>query len=274
MKYTVSIISFVLISIVCSAQEYPTWMFNNQPSCAVGISLPAVQDPVLGKEMAILMADLCHGLSNKQYNEVSQRTSSSFVESRYTYQNVVEIQIVVPQKEAILQNQTLSNGSVITLVKYKETPSNDTIYCQWYETIDEKQYKSELMILDNQQHSIMISNIDGTISCHQTIMGEKGRFVMSYHSNPKLSNTMMADAVNSADGGYELINRLMQAVKSTMSIKKGDTHNPSMIIDQRSDGYLRAHKTHQIEESVALSIDYFPVDKKYYTITINPTIIK
>ena len=105
MRKCTTFVMLLLIGITCFAQDYPTWMFNNQQSCAVGISLPAVQDPVLGKEMAILVADLCHGLSNKQYNEVSQRTSSSFVESRYTYQNVVEIQIVVPQKEAILQTK-------------------------------------------------------------------------------------------------------------------------------------------------------------------------
>ena len=114
----------------CIAQEYPTWMFNNQPSCAVGISQPAAQDAVLGKEMALLVADLCYGLSNKQYNEVSQITQSSFKDGKYTYQYIAEIQIVMPRRESILQSQTLSNGSVMTLVKYSETMSNDTIYCQ------------------------------------------------------------------------------------------------------------------------------------------------
>lgn len=276
MKYIVSIIFSVLVSIACFSQDYPTWIFRQEASCAVGISLPAAQDSVFGKEMAILVADLCHGLSNKQYNKATQITQSSFSNDQYSYEYLyrADIQAIVPQRKTILQTQTLSNGSVVTLVKYKEIPSYDTIYCQWSEVINGNQYKSELMILDNQQRSIVISNINGTISYHQTIMGDKVRSVMSYYSNPKLSNIMMVDAVNSADGGYELINRLMQAVKSTMNIKKGNTHNPFMIIDEGSDGSLRASKTHQIEESVALSIDYFPVDKKHYTITINPTIIK
>lgn len=259
----------------CIAQEYPTWMFNNQPSCAVGISQPAAQDAVLGKEMALLVADLCYGLSNKQYNEVSQITQSSFKDGKYTYQYIAEIQIVMPRRESILQSQTLSNGSVMTLVKYSETMSNDTIYCQWHETIDEKQYTSELMIVDNQQHSITIRNADGNISCHQTIiMGEKIRSAMNYYSKSKLSNTMMADAVNSEDGGYELINRLMQAVKSTLNIKKWNTPDAQMITDQEIGGSFRALKKYEMKESVALSVAYFPMDTNHYTLTIIPTITK
>ena len=95
MKYIVSIISFVLISIVCFAQDYPTWMFNNQPSCAVGISLPAVQDSDFAEDISVLVANFAYGLSNKKYNQAKQLMNSKFIDGEYSYESALQIQIVL-----------------------------------------------------------------------------------------------------------------------------------------------------------------------------------
>ena len=101
MKYTVSIISFVLISITCFAQEYPTWMFNNQPSCAVGISLPTVQDSDFAEDISVLVANFAYGLSNKKYNQAKQVMNSKFIDGEYRYESALQIQIVHPQVDSI-----------------------------------------------------------------------------------------------------------------------------------------------------------------------------
>ena len=160
MRKCTTFVMLLFISITCFAQDYPTWMFNQEANCAVGISLPAAQDAVLGKEMAILVANLSYGLSDEQYNEAEQITNSylNFTEERYDYEHLLRVKITIPQIDSIKYTQTLTNGSVVTLVKYTDKMSNNTISCDLYESLNEEGYNSR----------IELQSADKAITIYQT----------------------------------------------------------------------------------------------------------
>ena len=269
MKYTVSIISFVLISITCFAQDYPTWMFNNQPSCAVGISLPAVQDVDLAEDMSVLVANFAYGLSNKKYNQAKQVMNSKFIDGEYRYESALQIQIVHPQVDSIKNTNTLSNGSMVSLVKYKDAPPKDTIYCEVYEKFENEKYYYNIQIGSNNRF-ITIENHDNMLA-YNLRSGNKVMQRDNYALQPK---HIISNAANIYDGGVELIYRLIQSVQSTLKIKKElqptAQHMINVVEKGETGSELSVLENTLNEGNVALTINYFPINKVNYRLSIIP----
>lgn len=269
MKYTVSIISFVLISIVCFAQEYPTWMFNNQPSCAVGISLPAVQDSDFAEDISVLVANFAYGLSNKKYNQAKQVMNSQFIDGEYSYESALQIQIVHPQVDSIKNTNTLSNGSMVSLVKYKDAPPKDTIYCEVYEKFENEKYYYNIQIGSNNRF-ITIENHDNMLA-YNLRSGNKVMQRDNYALQPK---HIISNAANIYDGGVELIYRLIQSVQSTLKIKKElqptAQHMINVVEKGETGSELSVLENTLNEGNVALTINYFPINKVNYRLSIIP----
>ena len=269
MKYIVSIISFVLISIVCFAQDYPNWMFNNQTSCAVGISLPAVQDVDLAEDMSVLVANFVYGLSNKKYNQAKQVMNSKFIDGEYRYESALQIQIVHPQVDSIKNTNTLSNGSMVSLVKYKDAPPKDTIYCEVYEKFENEKYYYNIQIGSNNRF-ITIENHDNILA-YNLRSGHKVMQSNNYALQPK---HVISNAVNIYDGGLELIYRLIQSVQSTLKIKKELQPTAQYMVHVAEKGEtgseLSVLENTLDEGNVALTINYFPINKVNYRLSIIP----
>lgn len=269
MKYIVSIISFVLISIVCFAQDYPTWMFNNQPSCAVGISLPAVQDSDFAEDISVLVANFAYGLSNKKYNQAKQVMNSKFIDGEYRYESALQIQIVHPQVDSIKNTNTLSNGSMVSLVKYKDAPPKDTIYCEVYEKFENEKYYYNIQIGSNNRF-ITIENHDNMLA-YNLRSGNKVMQRDNYALQPK---HIISNAANIYDGGLELIYRLIQSVQSTLKIKKELQPTAQYVVHVAEKGEtgsgLSVLENTLDEGNVALTINYFPINKVNYRLSIIP----
>ena len=275
MKYIVSIISFVLISITCFAQEYPTWMFNQKSSCAVGISLPAAQDAVLGKEMAILIANLSYGLSDERYNEVQQLTESylNFTEERYDYEHLLRVKITIPQIDSIKYTQTLTNGSVVTLVKYTDEMSNNTISCDLYESLNEEGYNSR----------IELQSADKAITIYQTndivSYGLKSGDRVIQQEYPLQPKHLMARVSHIYDGGYDLIRTLLESIESVLDMNQSKA-NPQSIVKHTIDPVNPEKAQTEILSSamnrgkVSLQTTFSPIDKVHYTLSVTPTVSK
>lgn len=275
MKYTVSIIFSVLISITCFAQEYPTWMFDQKSSCAVGISLPAVQDAVLGKEMAILMSSLSYGLSDEQYNEVQQLTESylNFTKERYDYEHLLRVKITIPQIDSIKYTQTLTNGSVVTLVKYTDEMSNNTISCDLYESLNEEGYNSR----------IELQSADKAITIYQTndivSYGLKSGDRVIQQEYPLQPKHLMARVSHIYDGGYDLIRTLLESIESVLDMNQSKA-NPQSIVKHTIDPVNPEKAQTEILSSamnggkVSLQTTFSPIDKVHYTLSVTPTVSK
>lgn len=275
MKYTVSIIFSVLISITCFAQEYPTWMFDQKSSCAVGISLPAVQDAVLGKEMAILMSSLSYGLSDEQYNEVQQLTESylNFTKERYDYEHLLRVKITIPQIDSIKYTQTLTNGSVVTLVKYTDEMSNNTISCDLYESLNEEGYNSR----------IELQSADKAITIYQTndivSYGLKSGDRVIQQEYPLQPKHLMARVSHIYDGGYDLIRTLLESIESVLDMNQSKA-NPQSIVKHSIDPVNPEKAQTEILSSamnggkVSLQTTFSPIDKVHYTLSVTPTVSK
>ena len=270
MKYIVSIISFVLISIVCFAQDYPTWMFNNQPSCAVGISLPAVQDSDFAEDISVLVANFAYGLSNKKYNQAKQLMNSKFIDGEYSYESALQIQIVHPQVDSIKNTNTLSNGSMVSLVKYKDAPPKDTIYCEVYEKFENEKYDYNIQIFGSNNRFIAIENHDNVFA-YNLRSGNKVMQRDNYALQPK---HIISNAANIYDGGVELIYRLIQSVQSTLKIKKELQPTAQYMVHVAEKGEtgseLSVLENTLNEGNVALTINYFPINKVNYRLSIIP----
>ena len=275
MKYTVSIIFSVLISITCFAQEYPTWMFDQKSSCAVGISLPAVQDAVLGKEMAILMSSLSYGLSDEQYNEVQQLTESylNFTKERYDYEHLLRVKITIPRIDSIKYTQTLTNGSVVTLVKYTDEMSNNTISCDLYESLNEEGYNSR----------IELQSADKAITIYQTndivSYGLKSGDRVIQQEYPLQPKHLMARVSHIYDGGYDLIRTLLESIESVLDMNQSKA-NPQSIVKHTIDPVNPEKAQTEILSSamnggkVSLQTTFSPIDKVHYTLSVTPTVSK
>ena len=275
MKYTVSIIFSVLISITCFAQEYPTWMVDQKVSCAVGISLPAVQDAVLGKEMAILVANLSYGLSNEHYNEAEQITNSylNFTEERYDYEHLLRVKITIPQIDSIKYTQTLTNGSVVTLVKYTDEMSNNTISCDLYESLNEEGYNSR----------IELQSADKAITIYQTndivSYGLKSGDRVIQQEYPLQPKHLMARVSHIYDGGYDLIRTLLESIESVLDMNQSKA-NPQSIVKHTIDPVNPEKAQTEILSSamnggkVSLQTTFSPIDKVHYTLSVTPTVSK
>ena len=275
MKYTVSIIFSVLISITCFAQEYPTWMFDQKASCAVGISLPAVQDAVLGKEMAILMSSLSYGLSDEQYNEVQQLTESylNFTKERYDYEHLLRVKITIPRIDSIKYTQTLTNGSVVTLVKYTDEMSNNTISCDLYESLNEEGYNSR----------IELQSADKAITIYQTndivSYGLKSGDRVIQQEYPLQPKHLMARVSHIYDGGYDLIRTLLESIESVLDMNQSKA-NPQSIVKHTIDPVNPEKAQTEILSSamnggkVSLQTTFSPIDKVHYTLSVTPTVSK
>lgn len=272
MKYIVSIISFVLISIVCFAQDYPTWMFNHQPSCAVGISLPTVQDAVLGKEMAILVANLSYGLSDEQYNEVQQLTESylNFTKERYDYEHLLRVKITIPQIDSIKYTQTLTNGSVVTLVKYTDEMSNNTISCDLYESLNEEGYNSRIE-LQSADKAITIYQTNDIVS-YGLKSGDRV-IQQEYRLQPK---HIIAGVSNIYDGGYDLIRTLLESVELVLDMNRSNTHPQSVVRHTVDSANQEKTQTEVLsrgwnEGKVSLQTSFSPIDKLHCKLSAIPT---
>lgn len=275
MKYTVSIIFSVLISITCFAQEYPTWMFDQKSSCAVGISLPAAQDAVLGKEMAILIANLSYGLSDEQYNEVQQLTESylNFTKERYDYEHLLRVKITIPQIDSIKYTQTLTNGSVVTLVKYTDEMSNNTISCDLYESLNEEGYNSRIE-LQSADKAITIYQTNDIVS-YDLKSGDRV-IQQEYPLQPK---HLMARVSHIYDGGYDLIRTLLESIESVLDMNQSKA-NPQSIVKHTIDPVNPEKAQTEILSSamnrgkVSLQTTFSPIDKVHYTLSVTPTVSK
>ena len=270
MKYIVSIISFVFISIVCFAQDYPNWMFNNQPSCVVGISLPTVQDSDFAEDISVLVANFAYGLSNKKYNQAKQVMNSKFIDGEYRYESALQIQIVHPQVDSIKNTNTLSNGSMVSLVKYKDAPPKDTIYCEVYEKFENEKYYYNIQIFGSNNRSIAIENHDNMLA-YNLRSGNKVMQSNNYALHPK---HVISNAANIYDGGLELIYRLIQSVQSTLKIKKELQPTAQYVVHVAEKGETGSELSvleHTLNEgNVALTINYFPINKVNYRLSIIP----
>lgn len=276
MKYTVSIIFSVLISITCFAQEYPTWMFDQKASCAVGISLPAVQDAVLGKEMAILVANLSYGLSDEHYNEAEQITNSylNFTEERYDYEHLLRVKITIPQIDSIKYTQTLTNGSVVTLVKYTDEMSNNTISCDLYERLNEEGYNSR----------IELQSADKAITIYQTndivSYGLKGGDRVIQQEYPLQPKHLMARVSHIYDGGYDLIRTLLESVGLVLDMNRSKAHPQSIVKHTINNPVTQEEAQSEILSSamnggkVSLQTTFSPIDTVHYTLSVTPTVSK
>ena len=269
MKKITSVISFVLISIVCFAQDYPTWMFNNQPSCAMGISLPTVQDSDFAEDISVLVANFAYGLSNKKYNQAKQVMNSKFIDGEYRYESALQIQIVHPQVDSIKNTNTLSNGSMVSLVKYKDAPPKDTIYCEVYEKFENEKYYYNIQIGSNNRF-ITIENHDNMLA-YNLRSGNKVMQSNNYALQPK---HVISNAANIYDGGLELIYRLIQSVQSTLKIKKELQPTAQYMVHVAEKGEtgseLSVLENTLDEGNVALIINYFPINKVNYRLSIIP----
>lgn len=269
MKKITSVISFVLISIVCFAQDYPTWMFNNQPSCAIGISLPTVQDSDFAEDISVLVANFAYGLSNKKYNQAKQVMNSKFIDGEYRYESALQIQIVHPQVDSIKNTNTLSNGSMVSLVKYKDAPPKDTIYCEVYEKFENEKYYYNIQIGSNNRF-ITIENHDNMLA-YNLRSGNKVMQSNNYALQPK---HVISNAANIYDGGLELIYRLIQSVQSTLKIKKELQPTAQYMVHVAKKGEtgseLSVLENTLDEGNVALTINYFPINKVNYRQSIIP----
>lgn len=270
-----NILSFVLISIVCFAQDYPTWIFNNQSSCAVGISLPAAQDAVLGKEMAILIANFSYGLSNERYNEVQQLTESylNFTKERYDYEHLLRVKITIPQIDSIKYIQTLTNGSVVTLVKYTDEMSNNTISCDIYESLNEEGYNSRIE-LQSADKAIIIYQTNDIVS-----YGLKSGDRVIQQEYPLQPNHLMARVSHIYDGGYDLIRTLLESVELVLDMNQSKA-NPQSIVKHTIDPVNPEKAQTEILSSamnrgkVSLQTTFSPIDKVHYTLSVTPTVSK
>lgn len=270
-----NIISFVLISIVCFAQDYPTWMFNNQPSCAVGISLPAAQDAVLGKEMAILIANFSYGLSNERYNEVQQLTESylNFTKERYDYEHLLRVKITIPQIDSIKYTQTLTNGSVVTLVKYTDEMSNNTISCDLYESLNEEGYNGRIEL--QSADKVMIIYQTNNIVSYSLKSGDR----VIHQEYPLQPKHLMARVSHIYDGGYDLIRTLLESIELVLDMNQSKA-NPQSIVKHTVDPVNPEKAQTEILSSamnrgkVSLQTTFSPIDKVHYTLSVTPTVSK
>ena len=272
MKYTVSIIFSVLISITCFAQEYPTWMFNQKSSCAVGISLPAAQDAVLGKEMAILIANLSYGLSDERYNEVQQLTESylNFTEERYDYEHLLRVKITIPQIDSIKYTQTLTNGSVVTLVKYTDEMSNNTISCDLYESLNEEGYNSRIE-LQSADKVVIIYQTNNIVS-YSLKSGDRV-IQQEYPLQPK---HLMERVSHIYDGGYDLIRTLLESVELVLDMNRSNTHPQSVVRHTVDSANQEKTQTEVLsrgwnEGKVSLQTSFSPIDKLHCKLSAIPT---
>ncbi len=275
MKLILSIFAFVLISIRSVAQEYPDWIFNNQSSCAVGISLPAAQDAVLGKEMAILIANFSYGLSNERYNEVQQLTESylNFTKERYDYEHLLRVKITIPQIDSIKYTQTLTNGSVVTLVKYTDEMSNNTISCDLYESLNEEGYNSRIE-LQSADKAIIIYQTNDIVS-----YGLKNGDRVIQQEYPLQPKHLMARVSHIYDGGYDLIRTLLESVELVLDMNQSKA-NPQSIVKHTVDPVNQEKAQTEILSSamnrgkVSLQTTFSPIDKVHYTLSVTPTVSK
>lgn len=271
-----TIIFFGILNInILFAQEYPTWMFDQKASCAVGISLPAVQDAVLGKEMAILVANLSYGLSDERYNEVQQLTESylNFTEERYDYEHLLRVKITIPQIDSIKYTQTLTNGSVVTLVKYTDEMSNNTISCDLYESLNEEGYNSR----------IELQSADKAITIYQTndivSYGLKSGDRVIQQEYPLQPKHLMARVSHIYDGGYDLIRTLLESIESVLDMNQSKA-NPQSIVKHTIDSVNPEKAQTEILSSamnggkVSLQTTFSPIDKVHYTLSVTPTVSK
>lgn len=275
MKYSLFFCAIWLGSITCFAQEYPTWMFDQKASCAVGISLPAVQDAVLGKEMAILVANLSYGLSDERYNEVQQLTESylNFTEERYDYEHLLSVKITIPQIDSIKYTQTLTNGSVVTLVKYTDEMSNNTISCDLYESLNEEGYNSR----------IELQSADKAITIYQTndivSYGLKSGDRVIQQEYPLQPKHLMARVSHIYDGGYDLIRTLLESIELVLDMNQSKA-NPQSIVKHTIDPVNPEKAQTEILSSamnggkVSLQTTFSPIDKVHYTLSVTPTVSK
>ena len=259
----------------CFAQEYPTWMFDQETSCAVGISLPAAQDSVLGKEMATLMTSLSYGLSDEQYNEVQQRTKSylNFTKERYDYEHLLRVKITIPQIDSIKYTQTLTNGSVVTLVKYTGEMSNNTISCDLYESLNEEGYNGR----------IELQSADKAITIYQTndivSYGLKSGDRVIQQEYPLQPKHLMARVSHIYDGGYDLIRTLLESIELVLDMNQNKT-NPQSIVKHTIDPVNQEKAQTEILSSamnggkVSLQTTFSPIDKVHYTLSVTPIVSK
>lgn len=275
LKHFIVITFFILLSITCFAQDYPTWMFNNQPSCAVGISLPAVQDAVLGKEMAILMANLSYGLSDEQYNEVQQLTKSylNVTEERYDYEHLLRVKITIPQIDSIKYIQTLTNGSVVTLVKYTDEMSNNTISCDLYESLNEEGYNSR----------IELQSADKAITIYQTndivSYGLKSGDRVIQQEYPLQPKHIMVGVSNIYDGGYDLIRTWLESVELVLNMNQSEALPQSVVRHTVDSANQEKAQTEVLSSAmnrgkVSLKTTFSPIDKVHYKLSVTPTVSK
>lgn len=275
MKYSLFFCAIWLGSITCFAQEYPTWMFNQKASCAVGISLPAVQDTVLGKEMAILVANLSYGLSDEQYNEAEQITNSylNFTEERYDYEHLLRVKITIPQIDSIKYTQTLTNGSVVTLVKYTDEMSNNTISCDLYESLNEEGYNGRIEL--QSADKVMIIYQTNNIVSYSLKSGDR----VIHQEYPLQPKHLMARVSHIYDGGYDLIRTLLESIESVLDMNQSKA-NPQSIVKHTIDPVNPEKAQTEILSSamnggkVSLQTTFYPIDKLHYTLSVTPTVSK
>lgn len=276
MKCSLFFCAICIVSITCFAQDYPTWMFNQEANCAVGISLPAAQDAVLGKEMAILVANLSYGLSNERYNEVQQLTESylNFTEERYDYEHLLRVKITIPQIDSIKYTQTLTNGSVVTLVKYTYKMSNDTISCNLYESLDEEGYNSRIK-LQSADRSIIIYQTNDVVS-YKLKSGD--RVILQEY--PLQSKHLMARVSNIYDGGYDLIRTLLESVGLVLDMNRSKAHPQSIVKHTINNPVTQEEAQSEVlsramnEGKVNLKTSFSPIDKLHYKLSVIPTVSK
>lgn len=272
-----TIIFFGILNInILFAQEYPTWMFDQKASCAVGISLPAVQDAVLGKEMAILVANLSYGLSDERYNEVQQLTESylNFTEERYDYEHLLRVKITIPQIDSIKYTQTLTNGSVVTLVKYTDEMSNNTISCDLYESLNEEGYNSR----------IELQSADKAITIYQTndivSYGLKSGDRVIQQEYPLQPKHLMARVSHIYDGGYDLIRTLLESVGLVLDMNRSKAHPQSIVKHTINNPVTQEEAQSEVlsramnEGKVNLKTSFSPIDKLHYKLSVIPTVSK
>lgn len=272
MKYGLFFCAIWLGSITCFAQEYPTWMFDQKASCAVGISLPAVQDVVLGKEMAILIANLSYGLFDERYNEVQQLTESylNFTEERYDYEHLLSVKITIPQIDSIKYTQTLTNGSVVTLVKYTDEMSNNTITCALYESLNEEGYNSRIE-LQSADKAITIYQTNDIVS-YGLKSGDRV-IQQEYRLQPK---HLMARVSHIYDGGYDLIRTLLESVELVLDMNRSNTHPQSVVRHTVDSANQEKTQTEVLsrgwnEGKVSLQTSFSPIDKLHCKLSAIPT---
>jgi hypothetical protein len=241
----------------------------------VGISLPAVQDAVLGKEMAILVANLSYGLSDEHYNEVQQMTKSylNFTEERYDYEHLLRVKITIPQIDSIKYTQTLTNGSVVTLVKYTDEMSNDTIFCNLYESLNEEGYNSRIE-LQSADKAIIIYQTNDIVS-----YGLKSGDRVIQQEYPLQPKHLMARVSHIYDGGYDLIRTLLESIELVLDMNQNKT-NPQSIVKHTVDPVNPEKAQTEILSSamnggkVSLQTTFSPIDKVHYTLSVTPIVSK